>query len=163
MNYRNKVGVSLLFFGFAIALSLFLIPELAQAAICYFPDVDSTTDHAEDINWLAANGISEGFPDGTFRGCESVKRQDMAAFLRRLAILMGDESAAKEVQHRSTFVDVFENTPHADDIAWLEETGISNGYPDGSFRGMEPVCRQDMAAILRRWAVQELAPILGRR
>lgn len=157
MNYRNKVGVSLLFFGFAIALSLFLIPELAQAAICYFPDVDSTTDHAEDINWLAANGISEGFPDGTFRGCESVKRQDMAAFLRRLAILMGDESAAKEVQHRSTFVDVFENTPHADDIAWLEETGISNGYPDGSFRGMEPVCRQDMAAFLRRLAVLEQA------
>ncbi len=120
-----------------------------------FPDVSATTPHAEDITWLAENGISTGFPDGTFRGGDAVTRQDMAAFLRRLARLMGDESAAEDKAYTCSFKDVTDATPHADDIAWLAETGISTGYPDNTFRGMAPVCRQDMAAFLRRLAARE--------
>lgn len=120
-----------------------------------FPDVNATTPHAEDITWLAETGISTGFPDGTFRGGDAVTRQDMAAFLRRLARLMGDESAAESKKYTCSFTDVTDATPHADDIAWLAETGISTGYPDNTFRGMAAVCRQDMAAFLRRLAARE--------
>ncbi|KFI68108.1 S-layer homology domain-containing protein [Bifidobacterium magnum] len=35
-------------------------------------------------------------------------------------------------------------------IGWLAGTGISTGYEDGTFRGMTPVYRQDMAAFLHR-------------
>ncbi len=120
-----------------------------------FPDVNASTPHAEDIAWLAENRISTGFPDGTFLGGDAVTRQDMAAFLRRLARLMGDESAAESKTYACTFTDVTDATPHADDIAWLAETGISTGYPDNTFRGMAAVCRQDMAAFLRRLAARE--------
>lgn len=120
-----------------------------------FPDVNASTPHAEDIAWLAETGISTGFPDGTFRGGDAVTRQDMAAFLRRLARLMGDESAAESKKYTCSFTDVTDATPHADDIAWLAETGISTGYPDNTFRGMAAVCRQDMAAFLRRLAARE--------
>ena len=120
-----------------------------------FPDVNASTPHAEDIAWLAETGISTGFPDGTFRGGDAVTRQDMAAFLRRLARLMGDESAAESKTYTCSFKDVTDATPHADDIAWLAETGISTGYPDNTFRGMAAVCRQDMAAFLRRLAARE--------
>ena len=55
-----------------------------------------------------------------------------------------------------SFSDVTADTPHADDIAWLASTGVSEGWlmPDGSreFRGMSEVVRQDMAAFLRRMA-----------
>lgn len=119
-----------------------------------FPDVNASTPHAEDIAWLAESGISTGFPDGTFRGGDAVTRQDMAAFLRRLARLMGDESAAESKKYTCSFTDVTDATPHADDIAWLAETGISTGYPDNTFRGMAAVCRQDMAAFLRRLAAR---------
>lgn len=119
-----------------------------------FPDVNASTPHAEDIAWLAESGISTGFPDGTFRGGDAVTRQDMAAFLRRLARLMGDESAAESKKYTRSFTDVTDATPHADDIAWLAETGISTGYPDNTFRGMAAVCRQDMAAFLRRLAAR---------
>lgn len=119
-----------------------------------FPDVNASTPHAEDITWLAESGISTGFPDGTFRGGDAVTRQDMAAFLRRLARLMGDESAAEDKTYTCSFKDVTNATPHADDIAWLAETGISTGYPDNTFRGMAAVCRQDMAAFLRRLAAR---------
>ncbi|MGO5319722.1 leucine-rich repeat domain-containing protein, partial [Bifidobacterium boum] len=58
-----------------------------------FRDVSSSTPHASDIGWLADAKVSEGWlePDGsrTFRGMDSVKRQDMAAFLRREAKRLG--------------------------------------------------------------------------
>ena len=42
-------------------------------------------NHADDVCWLAANGVSAGFPDGTFGGMRNVARCDMAAFLRRMS------------------------------------------------------------------------------
>ena len=41
-------------------------------------------NHADDVCWLAANGVSTGFPNGTFGGMRDVTRCDMAAFLRRM-------------------------------------------------------------------------------
>lgn len=116
-----------------------------------FKDVDASTPHAEAIWWLASAGISSGYPDGTFRPMAEVVRQDMAAFLRRLATAMGDLDAALWVpQSTSIFPDVNENTYHWEDILWLAETGISTGYPDGSFKPGATVARQDMAAFLHR-------------
>ena len=111
-----------------------------------FRDVDRSTPHAEDILWLAHSGIAQGYSDGTFRGMTSVYRQDMAAFLHRLASKGGK---GKDVEPRG-FRDVTDSTPHADDIRWLGGSGVSTGYPDGSFGGMVSVYRQDMAAFLHR-------------
>ncbi|MFR0604864.1 InlB B-repeat-containing protein [Bifidobacterium pseudolongum subsp. globosum] len=128
-----------------------------------FRDVNNMTPHREDIVWLADNGISTGWlmPDGTyeFRGMDTVKRQDMAAFLRRLAAKYGI-AGAKDFQPVAAdwkrFKDVNSKTPHAEDILWLAKSGISTGWQetDGSwtFRGMDTVKRQDMAAFLYRLA-----------
>lgn len=139
-----------------------------------FSDVDSTnpdeskrTPHYQHINWLAAQGISTGWYDQgtdtyTFRGEWSVQRQDMAAFLRRLAKSLGADVSIPE-GYQNPFCDVFPpnangegGTPHYEDILWLASTGISEGWKldDGraEFRGSNPVVRQDMAAFLRRLA-----------
>ena len=34
----------------------------------------------------------------------------------------------------ASFPDVTDTTPHADEIRWLASSGISTGYPDGTFR-----------------------------
>ena len=54
-------------------------------ALPTFPDVTVDTDHHEHISWLAGTGITKGYPDGSFRPMEMVYRQDMAAFLYRIA------------------------------------------------------------------------------
>ena len=145
----------------AIGLSLGLfVPSPAMAAVHLpFRDVDLTTPHLDDIRWLADAGISTGWPlgDGTsvFRGMSTVVRQDMAAFLRREAKRF-DIANAKTYTPSQTdwrrFKDVNRSTPHAEDILWLASTGITTGYADGTFRGMTPVYRQDMAAFLKRLA-----------
>ena len=122
-----------------------------------FEDVNANTPHVEDIQWLADNGVTEGWVDSTgkrtFRGMDTVKRQDMAAFLYRLA---GSPDYTPSASDKSRFTDVTEDTPHAKEIWWLGTNGIAEGWDDGSFRGMDTVKRQDMAAFLKRLATKNL-------
>ncbi|KAB8288620.1 repeat protein [Bifidobacterium ramosum] len=120
-----------------------------------FTDVNRLTPHDTDIYWLSGQSIARGYTDGTFRGMTPVYRQDMAAFLYRLAGSPSfDASKAK-----NPFSDVTSATPHYKEILWLASTGITTGWAeqDGTvtFRGMKPVVRQDMAAFLRRFAVYQ--------
>lgn len=48
------------------------------------------------------------------------------------------------------FPDVAADHNFAEEIFWLNETGITGGYEDGTFRPTAPVSRQAMAAFLYR-------------
>lgn len=120
-----------------------------------FADVFDDTPHSGEIGWMAASGISEGFSDGTFRGLTQVARQDLAAFLYRLA---GSPEYSPTQEDRSRFSDVNTATPHAKEIWWLASNDITSGFPDGTFRGTSTVARQDMAALLRRFTARFLDP-----
>ena len=48
-----------------------------------FPDVPADSPFYDAIRWAAANGITTGYGDGTFRPGAPVSRQAMAAFLHR--------------------------------------------------------------------------------
>lgn len=50
-----------------------------------FTDVPDSHPFHDDISWLASTGVTDGFPDGTYRPGQPVTRQSMAAFLRRIA------------------------------------------------------------------------------
>ena len=97
-----------------------------------FCDVDRLTPHAKEIWWLASTGISEGWlePDGsrTFRGMSPVTRQDMAAFLYRLAGTPNRDLDTDGAFIYSYFRDVNWSTPHAEDIWWLAMKKISTGW-----------------------------------
>ncbi|WP_143249123.1 S-layer homology domain-containing protein [Bifidobacterium myosotis] len=116
-----------------------------------FADVTEKTPHYKEILWLASTGITTGYTqaDGTvrFEGLAGVQRQDMAAFLHRLADYT---KAPAPTGEGKSFTDVDEKTPHAEDIAWLAKTGVTTGYEDGTFGGSRIVIRQDMAAFLQR-------------
>src|SRR5262245_58911365 len=49
------------------------------------------------------------------------------------------------------FIDVPQDHPFFWDIAWLAQTGVTNGYDDGTFRPEDPVTRGAMAAFLHRY------------
>lgn len=143
-------------------ISLNATATVTVTKLC-FQDVNGSTPHAPDIQWLVDNGISTGWQEAdgsfTFRGMSPVVRQDMAAFLRREAVKRGVSDAATWKPSDADwkrFKDVNSSTSHAEDILWLAHAGISKGWqePDGTatFRGMNPVVRQDMAAFLKRLA-----------
>lgn len=157
----------------AVQVPSFTTKPKGSGSTVAFTDVHSNTPHVDDIRWLAANKLSEGYknPNGTYRfeGMTSVYRQDMAAFLRREAVKRGISDAASwkpSAADRKRFRDVTctadnkgnKNTPHCEDILWLAHANISEGWKekDGSstFRGMDTVKRQDMAAFLKRLAAK---------
>ncbi len=113
------------------------------------PFSDIALDHpfVQEIRWLAASGITTGFPDGTFRPALPIERQAMAAFLYRAA-----GSPAFTPPATSPFRDVRPGDAFYKEITWLASTGITTGFPDGTFRPLAPVERQAMAAFLYRFA-----------
>lgn len=50
----------------------------------------------------------------------------------------------------AAFSDVAPSHPFYDEITWMEATGISTGYGDGTYRPAEPVTRQAMSAFMAR-------------
>lgn len=115
-----------------------------------FKDVTPETPHFAEISWMAKQGISTGFEDGTFKPSAPVKRCDLAAFLYRLA---GSPFYEPTDADRTYFSDVDETTDHAKEIWWLASKGITEGWTSGGrhyFKPSEPVARCDAMAMLKR-------------
>jgi hypothetical protein len=51
-----------------------------------------------------------------------------------------------------SFVDVCSNNPFFDEIEWMSDEGISDGYTDGTYRPTDVVTRQSMSAFMYRLA-----------
>jgi subtilisin family serine protease len=110
-------------------------------------DVLAAHPFCSEIGWLAAEGITGGFPDDTFRPSLAVSRGSMAAFLHRMA-----GSPAVPTPGTPTFTDVPPSHVFFDEIEWLAGSGITGGFADGTFRPGQAVSRGSMAAFLHRAA-----------
>ena len=140
--------------AFACALALLVSGTSASAyeapARSPFSDVLSSATFYTQMAWLAERKISTGYanPDGTTRFDPSapVLREQMAAFLYRLE----GEPAVANLPTTSPFVDVPTTHPFYRQMIWLQRSGITTGYPDGTFRPSQPVLREQMAAFLHR-------------
>ena len=111
-----------------------------------FNDVASDAPFYAEIEWLAASGITTGYPDGGFHPSATVSRQATAAFFYRLA-----GSPAFTPPDPTTFGDVGASSPFLDQIEWLAAEGVTSGFPDGGFHPGAPVSRQATAAFFSRY------------
>ena len=120
-------------------------PRYETPAESPFKDVKTTDPFYKEIAWLQSTGITTGWSDGTFRPNETVNRDAMAAFFYRAA-----GSPEYTNANPAKFSDVQDN-PFAKEIAWLEEQGITTGWPDGTFRPGQAIDRDAMAAFIARY------------
>lgn len=112
-----------------------------------FRDMSPATQFYREVTWLSSSRITTGYPDGTYRPLDPVDRDAMAAFLYRAA-----GSPAFEPPKASPFTDVPLGSQFYKEITWLASTGITTGYPDGTFRPSAPVARDAMAAFMHRYS-----------
>ncbi|WP_168120542.1 S-layer homology domain-containing protein [Paenibacillus sp. HB172176] len=99
-------------------------------------------DHAIAAAYEA--GIVNGREDGTFGTGDSVTREDMALMLHR-ALGLSDSNAS------SAFVDEEEISGYARDaVASLQDSGLIQGSPDGTFKPKSHASRAEAALILYR-------------
>jgi polyhydroxybutyrate depolymerase len=109
-------------------------------------DVPAGHPFAEEIGWLLAGGVAEGYGDGTFGPSSAITRQAMAAYLARSL----EPEAAPPACAQAPFFDVPVDHPFCAEIAWMVATGLAEGYADGTFGPGRPVTRQAAAAYLGR-------------
>lgn len=96
----------------------------------YFSDVlDSSQFFYKPVYWGAAEGIVGGWDDGTFRPWNECNRAAIITFLWRL---QGSTYAYQNT--KSPYSDVDGTNPFYPAIMWGYETGIIQGYNDGTFR-----------------------------
>ncbi|WP_196374791.1 S-layer homology domain-containing protein, partial [Propionibacterium freudenreichii] len=110
-----------------------------------FSDVTPSTMYYKEIEWAAHEGITTGWPDGTFRPVTPVARDAMAAFLYRQS-----GSPAVTLPASPSFSDVPAGNMYYREIEWMQHEGIANGWLDGTFRPLNDTNRDAMAAFLHR-------------
>jgi hypothetical protein len=112
-----------------------------------FSDVNENTSFYLEIEWAYAQGIVEGFPDGTFRSDDPTSRQAAAAWFYRDA-----GSPAFVPPGIPTFSDVSTTHPFYLEIEWSFAQGIFFGYSDGTFRPTNSLMRRIAAIAFYRYA-----------
>ena len=128
-------------------------PDYTAPAVSRFADVPTSHGFYKEISWLGEKGISKGWagPNNTwtFRPESTINRDQMAAFLYRMA---GPPDYTAPAASR--FVDVAPGHGFYKEISWMAEKGISKGWAEAngtwSYRPASSVNRDQMAAFLYR-------------
>jgi hypothetical protein len=129
-------------------MAVFLLKAIhgpAYSAPSTSPTFTDTGGHWA-TNWIEAlktQGITSGYPDGSYRPDNTVTRAEMAIFL--LKGLYGPAYAAPNSP--PTFNDAADHWA----VNWIEAlrtAGITGGYPDGGYHPAAPVSRAEMAVFL---------------
>lgn len=115
-----------------------------------FRDVRPTDQHYKAIIWAYQKGITTGWTTARgreFRPVQPIARDAMAAFLFRYA-----GSPSYSMPSGRCFIDVKRSQLFAKEMCWMRAKGVSTGWSDGTYRPLESVKRDAMAAFLYRYA-----------
>jgi len=110
-----------------------------------FSDLDRKLWYHDGVHWALENGIMSGYTDGTFGPNDAISRAMIVSMLYRIE---GKPAA----DHDMSFKDVEEGKWYTEAIRWAASKGIVAGYNDESFGPNDVLTREQLAAILYRYA-----------
>lgn len=110
-----------------------------------FTDVPAGAWYEDAVRYVSENGLMSGTSDTTFSPDDTTTRGMVVTILWRL-----DGSPAWTAA--SGFSDVEEDAYYAEAVGWAAANGIVGGYDNGTFGPGDPITREQMAAILYRFA-----------
>ena len=109
-----------------------------------FTDVSETAWYKNSVDYAVEHGLMNGTGTNTFEPESSMTRAMLVTVLWRYA------NAPKP--GANPFTDVPNGKWYTDAVAWAAENGVVNGVGDGKFEPDGSVTREQMAAILYRYA-----------
>ena len=124
-----------------------LIAETILKALPVQPAFDDVAGLSEEfktaINWAVQEGVTNGFPDGSFQPDKSCTRAEIVTFLWRMAGKPAPTQAA-------AFTDLTKDW-YADAVAWAAENGITTGTSADKFSPDQTCTRAQIVTFLYRY------------
>jgi hypothetical protein len=99
-----------------------------------------------EVDWMKTAGISTGYGDGSYDPFGTVTREQMAAFMYRMAGRPAFTATAP-------FTDA-KYSSFPTEVNWMKTAGISTGYWNGTYAPFDTVNREQMAAFMHRYATK---------
>lgn len=110
-----------------------------------FTDVQAGVWYADAVKYVFEQGLMSGISAQQFGPDSTVTRGQVVTILWRLA---GSPTVSSK-----TFTDVNASVWYADAVAWASANGVVSGYESGLFGPEDQVTREQLAAILYRYAL----------
>ena len=112
-----------------------------------YPDVYTSDWFYDDVKYTTDNGLFLGFNDGSFRPHDETTRAQFVTILYRAA-------GSPSVSFNNVFSDVKSTSWFADAVSWASREGIVDGYGNGKFGPNNAITREQITAILYRYAAK---------
>ncbi|KNY26141.1 S-layer homology domain-containing protein [Pseudobacteroides cellulosolvens] len=117
--------------------------EINPAGLVSFSDVKEKAWFKESIDKAASNGITGGYPDGTFKPNNQISRAEIASLIARIG-----QFELKETSETDTFKDIKSSKWYYNSVIMAKQNGIIGGYPDGSFKPDGKATRAEVATMI---------------
>ena len=118
--------------------------EIAKVTM-NFADVNESQWFYEAVKFVYEAGLMNGEGENTFNPKGNLNRAMLVTILYRL-------EQSPEIAAAGRFTDVKAGQWYSEAVIWASENGIVNGYEDNTFKPMNNVSREEMAAMLMRYA-----------
>lgn len=118
-----------------------------------FNDVSANDWFASAVDYVTGKGMMNGTADNTFSPKANTTRGMVVTVLYRLENQPSTSAAS--------FTDVASSAYYANAVAWANANGIVSGYGSGKFGPNDKVTREQLAAILYRYAQYKKYDVSG--
>ncbi|MDR1572505.1 MAG: S-layer homology domain-containing protein [Clostridiales Family XIII bacterium] len=126
-------------------------PETAAS----YSDVAEGAWYGDAVEYVMENGLFDALSDRLFGVGEPMTRAMLAIALYRL-------EGSPPVTKYAEFADITRGTPLSAAVSWAYDAGVINGMGDGSFAPQGEITREQIAAMLYRYAVHRGADASAR-
>jgi hypothetical protein len=97
------------------------------------------------VAWVGYHGLTNVIPGGGFNPDEPATRELVAEMLHRMAVLL--RVSLPVVQEAAVFTDQIAIS-YQNAVRAMQQAGIINGFPDGSFGPSRTITRAEMAVMM---------------
>lgn len=116
-----------------------------------FSDLDADAWYHEGVDYALTNGLMNGVGGGRFEPDGQLTRAQLVTVLYRAA---GEPDTGKQV---NPFTDVADDAWYTKAVIWAANNGIVNGVAKNTFAPDDSITREQIAAMLYRYAGAEAA------
>ena len=121
-----------------------------------FTDVIPWFWYHDSVDFVLEHGIFRGESSTRFAPDVTMNRAMLVTTLWRMSQQRSARSEKPAMEDGGSgekiFSDVLPDAWYTEAVTWAAENGIVNGYPDGTFRPMSPLTREQMATLFFRYA-----------